>query len=121
LGEALWASILDTPSCEPSGEGWLFHPGKVDGKARPDAIGLDALIFLARQENTSRPGRWERLDPAHALLTLLPYAHLIRRLDPGEAILRLKPMVEAVPAYDLGRGALSDMVKAIECIIKETD
>jgi hypothetical protein len=54
-------------------------------------------------------------------LALLPYAHLIRRLDPGEAIRRLKPLAEAVPAYDLGRGVLADMVKAIECVIEGTN
>jgi hypothetical protein len=121
LGEALWASILATPSCEPTSEGWLFHPGEVDGKPRPAAIRLDALVLLGRQENAPGPGRWERLEPAHALLAVVPYAHLIRRLDLGAVIHRLKPMVEAVPVYDLGRGALSDMVKAMEYIIKGTD
>jgi hypothetical protein len=46
---------------------------------------------------------------------------VIRRLDLGEAILCLKPLAEAVPAYDLGRGALADMVKAIECVIEGTN
>jgi hypothetical protein len=121
FGETLWASILASRSCDQTGEGWLFHPDEVDGRARPDATRLDALIFLARQGSTPRPGRWERLAPAHALLALLPYSHVIRRLDPGEAIRRLTPLAEAVPAYDLGRGALADMVKAIECIIEGTE
>jgi hypothetical protein len=121
FGETLWASILASPSCEQTGEGWLFHPDEVDGRARPDATRLDALFFLARDGSTPGPGRWERLEPAHALLALLPYAHLIRRLDPGEAIRRLTPLAEAVPAYDLERGALADMVKAIECVIEGID
>jgi hypothetical protein len=118
LGEALWASIPTTPSYEPTGEGWLFHPAEVDGKARPESIKLEALIFLARQGNTARPGRLQQLEPAHALLALLRYAHVIRRLDLGEAILCLKPLAEAVPAYDLGRGALPEMVQAIERVLE---
>jgi hypothetical protein len=120
LGEALWASIPATPSYEPTGEGWLFHPTEVDGKARPEAIKLGALIFLARQGNAARPGRLQQLEPAHALLALLHHAHLIRRLDLGAAILCLKPLVEAVPAYDLRRGALGDMVESIDCTLEGT-
>ena len=120
LGEALWASIPATPSYEPTGEGWLFHPAEVDGKARPEAIKMEALILLARPGSTPRPGSWERLEPAHALLALLPYAHVIRRLDAGEVIRCLRPLAEAVPAYDLGRGTLADMVKAIECVLEGT-
>jgi hypothetical protein len=120
LGEALWASIPTTPSYEPTGEGWLFHPAEVDGKARPETIKLAALILLARPGSAPEPGRWERLEPAHALLALLPYAQMIRRLDAGEAIRRLRPLAEAVPAYDLGRGTLADMVKVIECILEGT-
>jgi hypothetical protein len=118
LGEALWASIPTTPSYEPTGEGWLFHPAEVDGKARPEAIKLAALILLARPGSAPGSGRWERLEPAHALLALLPYAQMIRRLDAGEVIRCLRPLAEAVPAYDLKRGALTDMVKALDCILE---
>lgn len=118
LGEALWASISATPSFETTGEGWLFHPTEVDGQTRPEAIKVVALILLARQGSSLRPGSWERLEPAHALLALLPYAQMIRRHDAGKVIRCLRPLAEAVPAYDLGRGALPDMVKAIECAIE---
>ena len=56
FGETLWASILASPSCDQTGEGWLFHPDEVDGRARPDVTRLDALFFLARDGSPPDPG-----------------------------------------------------------------
>ena len=55
------------------------------------------------------------LDPAYALLALLPYTNL--REQPGSAIRRLHPLVETVPLYDLARGSLPAMTDAAQRLL----
>jgi hypothetical protein len=52
--------------------------------------------------------------PAHAVLALLPYTNLKARGILGDAIRTLAPLAATVPAYDLGRGPLDAMARAVE-------
>lgn len=114
LGEELWTRVLTTPSCLQTGEGCVFHPHEIDGREQPHTSRLGAIIFLARRGVTMDPATLQRLDPAHALLALLPYSNVVRMHDPGEALRRIRPLAVAAPAYDLGRGPLAAMIESIE-------
>ena len=121
LGEELWARISATPSCDRTSEGCLFHPDEVDLKRRSDSTPLAALIFLGRRGSSAGSAKLERLEPAHALLALLPYSNIIRRVLPGEAIRRISPLADVVAAYDLGRGPLEEMVQSVEQLLAQGD
>ncbi len=124
LGEKLWSCISTTPSSSQSDEGFLFHPNEIDKKPRPRDTKLSAVIFLSRRGNSIIGATLKRLEPANALLALLPYCNFVQRLDfinkgeyqaeLGRVIRLIGPFVESVPAYDLGKGNLSEMMKAVE-------
>lgn len=118
LGDQLWERVLATSSCDQTVEGVLFHPDEIDGQERSVAPRLVAAIFLSRRGKRPSPAALERINPAQALLALLPYSSLIHRLSPREAISLLRPIAETVPAYDLGRGNLADMTEGIENLVK---
>ena len=75
------------------------------------------MIFLARRNTSTAPAQLLTIEPANALLSLLPYSNFIRQLDPGEALRRIQPLADSVPAYDLGRGDLVRMVQQVERLI----
>ena len=56
--------------------------------------------------------------PAHTLLALLPYTNLARRLSAGEVIQKLQPLAEAVPAWDLARGPLEEMIASVHSFVE---
>ena len=123
LGDKLWSRISTALSASQSDEGFLFHPDEIDGKPRPRDTTLSAVIFLARSGNAELGPTLKRLESANALVALLPYCNLVQRLDfingkyqteLGRVISLIGPFVESVPAYDLGRGNLSEMMKAVE-------
>jgi hypothetical protein len=124
LGEELWSRISTALSSSQSNEGFLFHPDEIDDKPRPRDTELSAVIFLARRGHSVIGATLKRLEPANALLALLPYCNFVQRLDfinngkyqaeLGRVISLIGPFVESVPAYDLGRGNLSEMMKAVE-------
>jgi hypothetical protein len=60
-----------------------------------------------------------QLEPARALLAMLPYSNMARLYDFGEAIRRMRPLAAAIPVYDLGRGSLADMMKSVETVFEE--
>lgn len=119
LGDDLWKRINDTPSCAATTEGLLFHPNEIDKRERATCVPLKAAIFLQRREAITAPAMLKRLNPAQALLALLPYSNLVRQLAPGDAMNRLSPIAAQVPAYDLGRGNLTKMITRIEDLMKE--
>lgn len=119
LGEALLRRVSATPSYDPTSEGWLFHPSEVDGR-RPASVRLSAAVFLARRGARPGPAELARLEPAHALLSLLPYSNLASRVDMGCALNQLRPLASSMPAYDLGRGPLDLMAQQIDRILGET-
>ena len=119
LGDGLWRRLLATPAGEETGEGCLFNPEEVDGRERARAVRLAALVFLGRPETEGAHGA-RRLAPAHALLALLPYTNLARRMGAGEVIKKLRPLAEAVPAWDLARGPLEQMIASVEDFVAES-
>jgi len=118
LGDHLWERVSSSPSCDETGEGLLFHPDEVDGRSRPVSTRLAAAIFLSRRGKTLAPATFERINPAQALLALLPYSNVLLRLGPSKAMSLLRPLAESVPAYDLGRGDLADMAESIDTLIE---
>ena len=118
LGEDLWRQIQATPSYHQTTEGCVFHPYEVDGQKVVGASQLAGIIFLARRGVMLEPAQWQRLDPARALLALLPYSNVVRTRDPGEALCRIQPLAATVPAYDLGRGPLPDMIGVVEHLLQ---
>ena len=58
-----------------------------------------------------------RLEPANALLALLPYSNFVRQLGPSAGIQRIQPLADRVPAFDLGRGGLADMIQGVERLV----
>jgi hypothetical protein len=119
LGEELWSRMLVSPSCDQTLEGYAFHPHEVDGKPQLKETRLVATIFLERPGSGAVPVVARKLEPARALLALLPYSNVARVHDFGEAIRRIRPLAATVPVYDLGRGPLADMVKSVEAVFAE--
>jgi hypothetical protein len=117
LGDGLWQRLLATPAGEETSEGCLFNPEEVDGHERARAVRLAALVFLGRPESEVAHGAGHRV-PAHALLALLPYTNLARRMGAGEVIKKLQPLAEAVPAWDLARGPLEEMIASVEGFVE---
>lgn len=119
LGEALWTRISQTPSCDYTTEGCVFHPDEVDNSERLPSVPLVAVLFLGRSGSTVAAAACQRVAPAHALLALAPYSSYIRRYEMWETIRRLRPLVMTLPVYDLGRGALPDMILSLESVLSE--
>lgn len=119
LGEELWARMLASPSCVPTLEGYAFHPYEVDGKPYLKEARLAAAIFLERPDSGAISTVARQLEPARALLAMLPYSNVARLYDFGEAIRRMRPLAATIPVYDLGRGPLADMLKSIETVLAE--
>ena len=118
LGEGLLRRVRATPSYDPTAEGWLFHPCEVDGRPRSATVRLSTAVFLARRGARAGPAELARMEPAHALLSLLPYSNLASRVDMGSALKHLRPLASSLPVYDLGRGPLDAMVHRIDRILE---
>lgn len=117
VGEECWSRLLQSPAGDRSPKGIVFHAHEVDGRPRVDSARIVAILFLARSGAPTGPSGLTRLEPAHALMSLLPYSNLARRLDTHDAIGRLEPIANAVPAFDLARDDLSAMVQQVEDLI----
>jgi hypothetical protein len=114
LGEPLWSRVLASASCSPTEEGYLFHPSELDDRPPPANTNVAAIVFLARRGVEIGSAEVRRINPAQALLSLAPYSNVIRRSGLADALHRLQPLAQAAPAFDLGRGPLPEMVRAIE-------
>jgi hypothetical protein len=127
LGEEMWSRILQTPSCTPTAEGYVFHPhevqadefstGSVGKPVQLSATPVCAILFLSRRGISLGPAQVRPLNAAEALLALLPYSNSVRVLDAGSALARLQPLAQALPAYDLGRGPLESMTQCIDELV----
>jgi hypothetical protein len=113
LGEDLWQRITSTSSFMPAADGCLFHPAEIDGPPAVRQPRLVAVVFLARRGVQIGPAEWRSINPAEALLSLAPYSNVVRQGGMAEAFERLQPLANHVPAFDLGRGPLEDMIAAI--------
>lgn len=117
IGDSCWARMLRTPSCDQTAKGIVFHPHEVDGRERTDSTRVSAIVFLARRNASTGPAEVRRMDPAHALLALLPYSNFVRQRGPGGGIQGIQPLADAVPVFDLGRGGLAEMVQRVESFV----
>jgi len=117
VGRALWDRIVATPAAGATDDAVLFHPDEVDGRQRSAPVRVGAVALLDRRGRPDGVAA-RRLDPAAALLALLPYTNL--RHSPGDAIRRLRPLADAVPVYDLVRCSLPEMVDAAERLLEPT-
>lgn len=118
LGDELWTRIIQAPSSEPSEEGWLFHPDEAGPSATVSEVRVALCIFLARQGAGDAVRGAVPLPAAHAALALLPYANLARHGDVGTAIVRLAGFTAGVPAYDLARAPLAQMVNLVDRLLE---
>ncbi len=114
VGDDLWSEIQKTPSFIHTAKGLYFHPHEVTGEPRMHETAVSGIFFLARRGIETAPARANPLNSAKAALSLLPYAHNIRALPFIEGLARISPITAAIPSWDLGRGALSEMVKTVE-------
>jgi hypothetical protein len=118
IDRALWPRLLATPAGEATSEGCLFDPADLDGRQRRAAVSLAGVVFLGRPAAAAGLGA-KLLEPAHALLALLPCTSLARRVVMGEAIRHLGPLLDAVPACDLARGSLAAMTDGVEAFLDD--
>jgi hypothetical protein len=117
VGEDCWSRIVASPSARETAEGYLFHPHEVDGSPPDGTTNLAAILFLARRGTATGSAELRPVEPATALLALAPYSNIIRQCGMGPALDRLQPLVDRVPAHDLGRGPLPDMLAAVEQLL----
>ncbi len=99
----------------------FFHPSDVDGQPRPAAAArITALVFLGRTPDRARPAGFARVEPAHALLGILPFSARLSQSGLGTAITRVAPLANAVPAYDLSRDSLDRMTALVSMLAQGT-
>jgi hypothetical protein len=116
LGDDLWTRIERAPASDATDEGYVFHPHEIEGESLA-SVQLRAMIFLGRAKAGTMTAVIRPISAAGAALALLPCANLARRLDPGTLIAMLAPCLTVVPAYDLRRAHLREMVAAVSGII----
>ena len=114
VGNSLWNTISETPSCVETQKGLFFHPHEVSGSVKQRQTKLSAIFFLARRESNVGSAESRPLNQAKAALALVPYAFNVRAQPFMDALKRVTPLIEHVPAFDLGRGDLSAMVGEVE-------
>ena len=117
VGDELWMRAQSTPSCDRTPHGLLFHPHETDGRTRPQATRLAAIICLARRGVAAAPAELQKVNPAQAALALLPYSNLLQFLTFPEALARMAAIAEVVPVYDLGRGPLPEMIARLDTLV----
>lgn len=120
LGETLWNRILSCDSCIPTDRGALFQPRELDPRT-PRNNELAGIFFLSRTgapEETTAP---TPLLPAHAAMAILPYTNLVRRFSFPEAFPPVAEMMSRVPAWDLPRAPLEEMVRSVNHLVLERD
>jgi hypothetical protein len=114
VGDDLWNRIAALPSCAKTHKGLFFHPSELDSSRRIQRTALSAIVFLARRGVESAPAAVTRLNPAAAVVALVPYAFRVREGPLPEALATLSPLVAGIPVFDVGRGPLSQMIASVE-------
>lgn len=117
LGDAFVERMMRGPSSAVMGDSHLFHPDEIEPGPRAVSVPLAAIVFLARRGAAAEPARLTPIDPAHALLALLPYTNARSPETLGQAIRTISPLADRVPAFDLGRGPHSRMAEAVEALV----
>jgi hypothetical protein len=119
LGEEFWERMTAAVSCDPTSEGYVFHPDEIEGRSRARSARVRAIVFLRRRGAPDPgPAMVRPIVSAEALLALTPYTNVIRHGGMGEAMSQLGPLVSCVPSYDMGRGPLPEMVQTINSLVE---
>ncbi len=119
VGEDLWNEISATPGYRRTSVGCLFHPSA--GASVEREIDLSAIVFLKRRGAPADAAGPTRLNPADAALSLMPYSNLMRTLPFPEALAPIATLMSAVPAWDLPRGPLPEMIESVELLTGITE
>jgi hypothetical protein len=120
LGEPLWNRILSSDSYLPTDRGALFQPLELDSRS-PGTMELAGIFFLSRLGYDQKDTAPTRLLPAHAAMAILPYSNLIRRLSFSDALRPVGELMSRVPAWDLPRAPLEEMVQSVNRLVLEHD
>lgn len=112
VGDDLWKSVESAQGYQKTLVGCLFHPPSVAAAERE--VDLSAIIFLKRSGARTDVAGPTQLVPAEAALALLPYTNLVRSLSFPEALAPIATLMSSVPAYDLPRAPLTEMIGAVE-------
>ena len=112
VGDALWEEIKSTSAYQKTQVGCLFHP--VQDASVEREVDLSAVIFLKRNGAPPDTRGPSALNPADAALALLPYTNLVRTLPFPQALAPIGTLMAAVPAWDLPRAPLTEMVESVE-------
>jgi hypothetical protein len=117
LGESLWNSLSETQGCYKHEHAWLFQPMYIDGR-EPTSVELDALFFLKRN-GAPTDTRAQRLSPAHAAMSLLPYTNLVRTQSFPTAFAPVAELMSRTAAWDLARAPLPEMISTVNHLVTE--
>ena len=112
VGEELWQSVATKAGYVKTLVGCLFHPTQAKDAER--SVELSAVIFLKRNGAPHDVAGPTRLVPANAAIALMPYTNLVRSRSFPEALAPIAELMSAVPAYDLPRAPLSEMIESVE-------
>lgn len=114
VGEEFWKRMTQVRSCDKTEEGYVFHPDELTRESRARSTAVSAIVFLARSGAPKLElAQARRIEPAHAMIALAPYTNQLEDADMGKAMRRLAPLMDSVPAYDLARGPLAEMIRVI--------
>jgi len=113
IGEDLWSALPSTKGYFETSEGFLFQPMHVDD-SYPESFDLSALFFLNRNGAGSEA---TRLSPVDGAFALLPYTNLSRIQRFPEAFKTVAALMSDVPAFDLPRAPLPQMVEKLQSIV----
>jgi hypothetical protein len=120
LGETLWNRILSSDSYLPTDRGALFQPQELEPRT-PENKQLAGVFFLSRTGASSEATSPTKLLPAHAAMAILPYSNLIRRFSFSEAFPPVGELMSRVPAWDLPRAPLEEMVRSVNQLVLGRD
>jgi hypothetical protein len=120
LGEPLWNRILDSDSYLPTDRGALFQPQELEPRT-PENKQLAGIFFLSRSGASPEATSPTKLLPAHAAMAIFPYSNLARRFSFSEAFRPVGELMSRVPAWDLPRAPLEEMVQSVNRLVLGRD
>jgi hypothetical protein len=115
LGERLWTRFIKAQGSSKHQNAWLFQPRNIDG-GKPTSVDLDALFFLKRN-GASADTRAQKLSPAHAAMSLLPYTNLVRTQPFPAAFAPVAELMSKTKAWDLARAPLPEMIATVNRLV----
>ena len=105
--------IREQSEFEETDEGWLFHPHTEGQPVDRSQCALAGIVFLARRGSEHRKPQLQPVDAPSALLSCAGYANRSHQGRFGATLRELQPWISAVPSFDLGRGSVDEMARAV--------